>query len=332
VSGKGIPAALFMVMTLTLIRGIARLSGRPDEILGRVNEALSADNPSSMFVTLFCAVLEQDTGRLTCASGGHLSPFIVRRGEAPRPALTAEGTLVGVLPGLAYSAAEVTLEPGDLLVAFTDGVTEARNPGAELFGEPRLRSLLGGLRDGTPGVAVTAILDGVRAFAGTAEQADDIAILALRYVGPGATNASPAPDLSLDLRATLDDLGRAAAAARALCEARGVAREPTDDVLLALDEMLANVIKYGYRGDPEGSITVRLWIGGDAVTLEIRDRAPGFDPLQARRPDIEMPLDARPEGGLGIFLARSVVDAMEYERADGENRLRVTRSLARGAG
>ena len=332
VSGKGIPAALFMVMTLTLIRGIARLSGRPDEILGRVNEALSADNPSSMFVTLFCAVLEQDTGRLTCASGGHLSPFIVRRGEAPRPALTAEGTLVGVLPGLAYSAAEVTLEPGDLLVAFTDGVTEARNPGAELFGEPRLRSLLGGLRDSTPGVAVTAILDGVRAFAGTAEQADDIAILALRYVGPGATNASPAPDLSLDLRATLDDLGRAAAAARALCEARGVAREPTDDVLLALDELLANVIKYGYRGDPEGSITVRLWIGGDAVTLEIRDRAPGFDPLQARRPDIEMPLDARPEGGLGIFLARSVVDAMEYERADGENRLRVTRSLARGAG
>jgi phosphoserine phosphatase RsbU/P len=332
VSGKGIPAALFMVMTLTLIRGIARLSGRPDEILGRVNEALSADNPSSMFVTLFCAVLEQDTGRLTCASGGHLSPLLVRHGQAPRPALTAEGTLVGVLPGLTYSAVELMLEPGDLLVAFTDGVTEARNPDAELFGEARLRDLLGGLRDGTPGVAVAAILDGVRAFAGSAEQADDIAILALRYAGPGVANASAPPDLSLDLRATLDDLGRAAAAVRAVCETRGVSREPTDDVLLALDEIVANVIKYGYRDDPGGSITVRLRIGGDAVSLEIHDRAPAFDPLQARRPDIELPLDARPAGGLGIFLARSVVDTMEYERADGENRLRVTRSLARRAG
>ena len=192
--------------------------------------------------------------------------------------------------------------------------------------------LLGGLRDGTPGVAVAAILDGVRAFAGAAEQADDIAILALRYAGPDAANTSAPPDLSLDLRATLDDLGRAAAAVRAVCETRGVSREPTDDILLALDEIVANVIKYGYRDDPGGSITVRLRIGGDAVSLEIHDRAPAFDPLQARRPDIELPLDVRPAGGLGIFLARSVVDTMEYERADGENRLRVTRSLARRAG
>src|SRR4029450_9745816 len=85
VSGKGIPAALFMVMTITLIRRVARLSGRPDEILARVNDALAADNPSSMFVTLFCAVLDVETGRLTCASGGDPSPALPRAGGGPRP-------------------------------------------------------------------------------------------------------------------------------------------------------------------------------------------------------------------------------------------------------
>jgi sigma-B regulation protein RsbU (phosphoserine phosphatase) len=332
VSGKGIPAALFMVMTLTLIRGIARLSGRPAEILARVNEALAADNPSSMFVTLFCGVLEQSTGRLTCASGGHLSPLLVRRGEAPRPALAAEGTLVGVLPGATFPAAEVALAPGDLLVAYTDGVTEARNPEDALFGEPRLLALLEGVGDGAADEAVAAILAGVREFAGSAEQADDIAILAVRYAGPPGASAAAPGDLALDLHATLDDLGRAAAAVRAFCEARGVAREPTDDLLLGLDEMMANVITYAYRGDPDGVIVLRLHIAAEAMTLEIRDRGPAFDPLKARKPDLELPLDARPEGGLGIHLARSVIDAMAYERVGDQNRLRLTRSLVRRTG
>ena len=127
-------------MTLTLIRSLARLSGRPDEILARVNEALAADNPSSMFVTLFCAVLDVETGWLTCASGGHLSPLLARPGDAPRPLVTSEGTLVGVQPGLAFPATEVELAPGDLLLAFTDGVTEAMSPDGALFGEARLRT------------------------------------------------------------------------------------------------------------------------------------------------------------------------------------------------
>lgn len=179
VCGKGIGAALFMVMAVTLTRSIARVSGRPDEILARVNDALAADNPSSTFVTLFCAVLEPETGRLTYASGGHPSPLLLQPGQPPRAALPSEGTLVGILPGLSFPSADVLLAPGDLLVAFTDGVTEAMDPGGSLFGEARLASLLEGAR--APDEAVGRILTGVRQFAGTAEQADDIAILAVRY-------------------------------------------------------------------------------------------------------------------------------------------------------
>ena len=330
VSGKGIPAALFMVMTITLIRSLARLSGRPDEILARVNDALAADNPSSMFVTLFCAVLDVETGRLTCASGGHLSPLLARAGGEPRSLVASEGTLVGVQPGLAFPATEVELVPGDLLVAFTDGVTEAMTPDGALFGEARLRALLRGLGDVAPADAVAAVLAGVRAFAGSAEQADDIAILAVRYAGAGGRTPAPPADLTLDLRATFKDVVRAAAAVRELCETRGVPREPTDDLILGLDEMLANIVTYGYPGNPAGAIAVRVAITEDALRLDISDRAPAFNPLEAAAPDLDAPLDTRPVGGLGVHLARSVMDTMEYAREDGENRLRLVRRLRRG--
>lgn len=329
VSGKGIPAALFMVMTITLIRSLARLSGRPDEILARVNDALAADNPSSMFVTLFCAVLDVETGRLTCASGGHLSPMLARPGGVPRPVVASEGTLVGVQPGLAFPASEVELAPGDLLVAFTDGVTEAMAPDGALFGEGRLRALLGELGDISPAAAVHAVLAGVRAFADSAEQADDIAILAVRYAGGGGRPAATA-DLVLDLRATFEEVVRATTAVRELCEARGVPREPTDDLILGLDEMLANIVTYGYPGNAAGAIAVRVAITEDALRLDISDRAPAFNPLEAAAPDLDAPLDTRPVGGLGVHLARSVMDTMEYAREDGENRLRLVRRLRRG--
>ncbi|HEU5192334.1 MAG TPA: SpoIIE family protein phosphatase [Methylomirabilota bacterium] len=329
VSGKGIPAALFMVMTITLIRSLARLSGRPDEILARVNDALAADNPSSMFVTLFCAVLDVEAGRLTCASGGHLSPMLVRPGGEPRSIVASEGTLVGVQPGLAFPATDVQLAPDDLLVAFTDGVTEAMSPDGALFGEGRLRALLGGLGNISAAAAVNAVLTGVRAFAESAEQADDIAILALRYAGPGGRPAAAA-DLVLDLRATFEEVVRAATAVRELCEARGVPREPTDDLILGLDEMLANIVTYGYPGNPAGAIAVRVAITEEALRLDISDRAPAFNPLEAAAPDLDAPLDTRPVGGLGVHLARSVMDTMEYAREDGENRLRLVRRLRRG--
>jgi sigma-B regulation protein RsbU (phosphoserine phosphatase) len=328
VSGKGIPAALFMVMTLTLIRGIARLSGRPDEILARVNDALAADNPSSMFVTLFCAVLETDSGRLICASGGHPSPLLVGPDGAPRPALASEGTLVGVLPGVAYPSVELTLAPGDTLLAYTDGVTEARSPDGGLLGDARLRALLDRRRAGPPHDTVAHVLAGVRAFAGTAEQADDIAILAVRYGTPAALDAA---GLSLELRATLDELARASESVRGYCETHGVPEDALHDVLLCLDEVVSNIITHGYRGDASGRIVVRLALESDHVRLEIRDEAPPFDPLHAAPPDFQVSADARLPGGLGVYLTRSLADAMEYERAGGENRLTLTRALRRAA-
>jgi serine phosphatase RsbU (regulator of sigma subunit)/anti-sigma regulatory factor (Ser/Thr protein kinase)/HPt (histidine-containing phosphotransfer) domain-containing protein len=324
VSGKGIPAALFMVMTLTLVRSIARLTSRPEEVLTRVNEALSADNPSSMFVTLFFAVLDCPTGRLSYASGGHLPPLLLRRGEAPRPLFAQGGPLMGALAGRTFSSAEIQLEPGDLVLAYTDGVTEALAPTGALFGADRLQALLADAGPRTGRDAVDAVLAGVRAFAGDTEQADDIAMLAIGYRVALRPARDPA-ELALDLHATARDVGQAHAAVREFCVARALPGPATDDLILALDEILANIIEHGYRGDAAGVIRLRVRGGAEVMELEIRDRAPAFDPLAAAPPDLSIPFSQRAIGGLGIHLARSVTDTLEYAREDGENCLRLTK-------
>jgi len=181
VSGKGVPAALFMAITTTLVRSIARQCGEPEEIVARVGAELCRDNRSNMFVTLLCAVLDLETGVLRCATGGHLAPVIVgAQGEA-RLAFASLGTIVGILPDVAIRATDIKLEPGDLLVAYTDGVTEAMDPREEQFGDERLLSHLAGTKALGAREIVDGIVDAVRGFAAGAPQSDDIAVLALRY-------------------------------------------------------------------------------------------------------------------------------------------------------
>jgi phosphoserine phosphatase RsbU/P len=184
VSGKGVHAALFMAIATTLAKMAALHATSPEEVLLHVNDELSSQNPSGMFVTLFCAFLELRTGRLVCASGGHTLPVLLRPGEPARFAYGAQGTLVGLLPGVGYKSTELELRPGDLFVAYTDGVTEAFDPNEETFGDERFLDHVTRTRPETARKAAEGILEAVRAFAAGAPQSDDIAVLALRYLGP----------------------------------------------------------------------------------------------------------------------------------------------------
>src|SRR5206468_5583399 len=123
----------------TLLRATAQLVLRPEEILAHVNRELSRDNPTSMFVTLFCAILDTRSGHLACASGGHTSPVLVRRGAPPRLLADRPGTVVGIQANLTFEPRELQLEPGDSLFLYTDGVTEAFDVERQCFGEERDR-------------------------------------------------------------------------------------------------------------------------------------------------------------------------------------------------
>lgn len=186
VSGKGIPASLFMVRAISLARLLGREIAEPERILARLNDELAADNPSGMFVTFLCGVFEPGSGKLALANAGHCRPVLLRSGEMPRWAVKNLGTALGFEPGLKFERTDLPLQEGDSLVFYTDGVTEAFNPREECYGSERLLADAGAFA-GQSAPAITAgLLQKVRAFAGTARQSDDIAILALRAGGAGA--------------------------------------------------------------------------------------------------------------------------------------------------
>ena len=188
VCGKGIPAALFMAVAVTLLRTLARQLESPGELLARLNDELAAQNPQAMFVTMVC--LDVRGGRITGANAGHPPTLLVGAAGQTREVFSTSGTVLGVYPGQAYASETLQLEVGDSLVLYTDGVTEAADPTNALFGEERLQGCYAGGPGGTAAEMVDMLLRAVRAFAGGAPQADDIAILALRRTG--APRAHPA--------------------------------------------------------------------------------------------------------------------------------------------
>jgi sigma-B regulation protein RsbU (phosphoserine phosphatase) len=180
VSGKGIPASMFMVRAISLARLLAREIAEPERILARLNDELAADNPSGMFVTFLCGVFQLKAKRLMLANGGQCRPVLLSVDEAPRWAVKSLGTALGFESGLQFERTELTLREGDALVFYTDGVSEAFNPADECYGNERLLVDAAALT-GQPAPAIAAgLLEKVRAFAGTAKQSDDIAILAFK--------------------------------------------------------------------------------------------------------------------------------------------------------
>jgi sigma-B regulation protein RsbU (phosphoserine phosphatase) len=183
VSGKGVPAALFMAVTKTLIKGNAEQESDPAEILAKVNRELCVDNESMLFVTMFLAILDCDTGEMTFSNAGHNPPARIAPDGTVSWLALPRGLFLGVMEDAVYRTATVTLAPGEKIVAFTDGVTEAQNPAQELFGTQRLLSVLSKAASMPPEVLDAAVMQAATAYAEDAEQADDITVLTLLYRG-----------------------------------------------------------------------------------------------------------------------------------------------------
>jgi serine phosphatase RsbU (regulator of sigma subunit) len=177
-TGKGVPAALVMTATCAFLGGVATASGAsPGEVLARVNEAVLARIPPSMFVTCFYAILDPKSGHLIYANAGHNLPCCRRKDEASE--LKARGMPLGLMPGMSYEEKETVLGPGEGVLFYTDGLIEAHNPKGEMFGTPRLRSLLSERSNDGRGLSIT-LLEELYSFVGKGwEQEDDITLLTL---------------------------------------------------------------------------------------------------------------------------------------------------------
>ncbi len=180
VSGKGVPAALFMMVSRTLLKGHASGALDPARVLEQVNDVLCKDNESSMFVTLIYGVIDEH-GVFTYSNGGHCPPYLVREGEEPKLLPSTNGIALGVMPELPYSQQSVRLRPDDRLFFYTDGVPEAERPDDSLFDDERLANVLSSVGNANPEQVNDAVVDAVRKFTGGEHQSDDITCLTLSF-------------------------------------------------------------------------------------------------------------------------------------------------------
>ena len=190
VSGKGVPAALFMMSSKILLNDHATIGGSPAEILERVNKLVYANNKAHMFVTVWLGILEISTGKLTSASAGHEYPMINVNGKYEL-LKDKHGLAIGAMPNSKYKDTEISLNKGDSVFVYTDGVAEATNANNELFGTDRTLEALNAIQ---AGVSQKEILEGVRsavdAFVKEAPQFDDLTMLGLKYFGPKTSSES----------------------------------------------------------------------------------------------------------------------------------------------
>jgi sigma-B regulation protein RsbU (phosphoserine phosphatase) len=318
VSGKGIPASMFMVRAISLARLLAREIAEPERILARLNDELSADNPSGMFVTFLCAVYDPTSRRLAIANAGHCRPVMLAADQPPRWAVKNLGTALGFETGLEFERTDLTLNPGDTLVFYSDGVSEAFNPQEECYGNDRLLTDVGAMSGHSATDITAALLKHVRTFASGAPQSDDLAILTLQVKSGGC--------LKLELHATPEEVMRGVEALQAFAQAQRVPDRTLFGLALALEESASNIVNHALKRDAHKTFEVAIERTSDSFVIELRDDGPEFDPTSVA------PLKSRADdddalGGWGMELVRRNVDEIRYRRDAGRNVLRLVRRL-----
>ena len=183
VSGKGIPAAMFMMMAKNMIQNQAMAGHSPQEVLGTVNQLICENNKEEMFVTVWFGILDLASGILTAANAGHEYP-VVKTPDGPFEVFKDKhGFVLGTMEGISYKEYELHLEPGAKLFVYTDGLSEAQNSEEELFGRNRIVQALNSVKDEPPEGLLRAVTEAVTAFVGEAEQFDDLTMLCIEYRG-----------------------------------------------------------------------------------------------------------------------------------------------------
>ena len=183
VSGKGVPAALFMMISKTILQNCAMLGSPVSDVLTQTNESLCAENKMDMFVTAWIGILDLQTGKMSCSSAGHEYPAVMSDSRTFELVRNKSGFVLGGFEGLRYQAYEITLKPGDKIFIYTDGVPEATNIHNELFGTDRMIDALNANVGGTPQEILSEVRRAVDEFVGEAEQFDDLTMLCLEYKG-----------------------------------------------------------------------------------------------------------------------------------------------------
>lgn len=315
VSGKGVPAALFMMISKTLLKSAAQGGLSPKAVLEKVNDQLCENNEAEMFVTVWLGILEISTGKMKCANAGHEYPAIMRNGGSFELFKDKHGFVLAGMEGARYREYELELDAGDRLVVYTDGVPEATNASNTLYGTDRMLRALNAAEGGSCRQLLEALHRDVDEFAGGADQFDDITMLCIEMKSSGMKKIRLAP--------TLEQLPQATDFFEGILAEAGASMKVIAQVNVAVDEIFSNIARYsGATG-----VVLGCSLKDGKATLRFSDNGRPYDPTEKPDPDTTQSAEEREVGGLGIFMVKKLMDEVTYEYADGSNILTLVKSL-----
>lgn len=344
VTDKGVPAALVMATTRSILRSAAYMSISPGKVLEQTNDLLHPDIPHNMFVTCLYAILDPVSGRLEYANAGQDLPYLHHSGEISE--LRATGMPLGLMPGMFYEEKEIMLAPGDSILFYSDGLVEAHNSSREMFGFPLLRKLLKEDLDGTP--VINFLLAELASFTGDGwEQEDDVTLVTLHRENsqnthetwPSVSNTSENAENNHHWR-TLAELILPSApgnerqameqVAQAVQELHLPARR-LEHLKTAVAEATMNAMEHGNHYQHDIPVIIQVQASATALAVHISDQGESPAVIEAETPDLEAKLaELQTPRGWGLFLIKNLVDEMYIINNDTHHTIELIINLEEG--
>lgn len=332
VTDKGVPAALVMATTRTLLRSAAEQLESPGKILERTNNLLHEDIPPKMFVTCFYAILDPASGRIVYANAGHDVPYQRTNGGVVE--LRARGMPLGLLPGMDYEEKEAVLRPGECLLLYSDGLAEAHDPQRDMFGFPRIQQLMG--RTSDQSALLPYLLQNLDDFTGPGwEQEDDVTMVLIRSTQGEA--AAPAANgrrtlARFELPSAPGNERLAMEHVAEVVAPLGLSQPVLDRLKTAVAEATMNAMEHGNRFEADQPARLEVTTDGAVLTVAITDRGHGQPIPEAELPDLAAKLAGQQSPrGWGLFLIQNMVDEVHVETDENHHTLSLVVKLNQGA-
>ena len=325
VSGKGVPASLFMVVTRSTFRTVSAHESMPDRIVTTMNKTIADMNKTFMFVTLFVGVLDLPTGRLRYCNAGHDAPLLVGAGVGELPC--DSNIPVGFKPKWKFSLQETQIFTGTTIFLFTDGLPEAMDANKTLFQMERVNDVANralAKQQQEPHQLISLMTEAVHQFVGDAEQSDDLTMMAIQYI---KQQSDVQMRKSIVLSNDTQEVPQLNAFVDEVCQTVGFDQSVTMQIKVAIEEAVVNVMKYAYPSGHRGDVTIEAASNDIRLKFTITDSGKPFDPTVQSEVDTSLSAKERKIGGLGIHIMRQNMDSINYERMDNLNVLTLRKKI-----
>ncbi len=325
VSGKGVPASLFMALTRSAFRTVSAHESMPGRIVTTMNKTIADMNKQFMFVTLFVGVLDLPTGRLHYCNAGHDAPLLVGAGVGRLPCIP--NVPVGFFPAWDYVPQEAQIFTGTTIFLFTDGLTEAMDADQNQFQMERVNDVASQAlsnQQQEPRQLIARMTEAVHKFVGDAEQSDDLTMMAIQYI---RQQRDIKMRRSLVLPNDTQEVPRLNAFVEEVCRDTGFDEDTVAKIKVAVEEAVVNVMKYAYPEGQSGDVTIEAASNDLRLKFTIIDSGKPFDPTVQTAVDTTLPAKEREIGGLGIHIIRQNMDSINYERMDNLNVLTLRKDI-----